>query len=327
MVSVIIPVYNTDEALLRRCVKSVVDQTYTDIEILLVDDGSAAETVAVEHTLAEQLACVRVLQQKNAGVSAARNLGIREAAGEYLCFVDSDDYLEPNMFDALVLKMGDECLPVCNFVHNEASELILDMQRETIPVNFDQSFICQYLAGYLGKEIAFSAWNKLFMTQILKENAISFPTGVVVGEDMIFVLWYLSFCKTIACVNQGLYHYTIHSDSAMNAAKDYLPSYCDTFHCLRNLHLKNEPIAENTLSLWALEVLTYLLTNPAVLGMTYSAFGGYYKGLKETQLYIFATKPYRIENRKWRILRWALRVGNKWLIYMLIRLNSWKSDE
>ena len=113
LISVIVPVYNI-EKYIERCVRSICVQTYKNLEILLVDDGSTDGSGEICERLAKEDERIRVFHKENGGSSSARNLGIREAKGEYLGFIDSDDYIEPDMYELLaegIGKYGLEILP------------------------------------------------------------------------------------------------------------------------------------------------------------------------------------------------------------------------
>lgn len=322
MVSIVVPVYNVKDEDLKCCIDSLVKQTYKDIEILLIDDGSDEETVAVEKTFSSKYACVRLIQQSNSGVSEARNRGIKAAKGEFVCFVDADDYIEPDMVEKMLSKIDKGHLVVSNLVHNDSYDNVLSMTEGEFGFTYDDSFIKEYLVGNLGKQIAFSACNKIFDLGLLVENSIFFPTKISIGEDMIFVLKYLSVCSVIRCINEGLYHYRIQETSAMNSKKkDYLELYCETLKELQQLNLRDGCIVEETLARWALEVLTYVLTNLYVKSMTYAEFGNYYRRLIRTPLFATAIKADTSGNFKRNVLRWVLSSKSKLLLYAIIKVN------
>jgi glycosyltransferase involved in cell wall biosynthesis len=132
MISVIIPCYNS-EKYLRECVESVLRQTYADLEIILVEDGSTDATSAICDEYASRDLRVTVLHKKNGGLSDARNAGIRLSKGEYIGFVDSDDWVEPDMFEALYngLTLNDCDMSVCGFNEVFANKIISPADRQT----------------------------------------------------------------------------------------------------------------------------------------------------------------------------------------------------
>ena len=120
-ISVIVPVYNT-EAYLKECVDSIVNQTYQNLEILLVDDGSTDNSGAMAEKFALEDKRVRVFHKENGGSSSARNLGIKEATGEYIGFIDSDDYIEPDMYELLAEGVGKYGLEMAQISRDEVDE-------------------------------------------------------------------------------------------------------------------------------------------------------------------------------------------------------------
>ncbi len=116
MISIIVPVYK-DEPYLRQCVDSILNQTYRDIEVLLIDDGSPDRCGEICDEFAKKDQRIRVFHTENKGLSAARNLGLREAKGEYIGFVDSDDWIEPDMYEVLLKRMQETGadISVCSF--------------------------------------------------------------------------------------------------------------------------------------------------------------------------------------------------------------------
>ena len=133
LISVIVPVYNIKEYL-DRCVRSIMNQTYQNLEILLVDDGSTDGSGELCEKLAKEDTRIRVFHKKNGGSSSARNLGIREAKGEYLGFIDSDDYIEPDMYELLadgIVRYGLEMVQISrDEVDEEGSRMCVYHQRK-----------------------------------------------------------------------------------------------------------------------------------------------------------------------------------------------------
>lgn len=119
MVSVIIPAFNAENTI-RRCIDSLLVQTYSDFEIIAVNDGSCDSTESLIISLAEEDGRIRLVNQKNGGVSAARNKGIEESTGEFLCFVDSDDVVDPCFLESLMKLYVPGCLPVVDMVRTDS---------------------------------------------------------------------------------------------------------------------------------------------------------------------------------------------------------------
>lgn len=204
-VSVIVPIYNV-EKLLKKAVDSLVNQTLSDIEIILVDDGSPDNCGKIIDEYAKEHSNIVAIHKENGGLSDARNAGLQKATGEYIGFVDPDDYVEPDMFEKLYTsaKESDSDLVLCGYT--EVFSPAYSELREIKPLNktsgvFDLIYtdVCASLGSY--------ACNKLYKTSIIKENRLSFPKGVSLVEDVFFFFDFLRFAKSYSVVNEPLYNY------------------------------------------------------------------------------------------------------------------------
>ena len=217
LISVIVPVYKV-ESYLKRCVDSILNQTYTNLEIILVDDGSPDNCGAICDEYAKKDIRVKVIHKQNEGVSKARNEGLSIATGEYVTFVDSDDYIEPNMYEQLYLAINRENadLAVCGFrqVRVNGEQKINDA-----PKGFDwskENIIINYFTQGVVKEIMYSPWNKLFRTSKL-EN-LRFNTKFRLGEDILFIFEFIEQMEKMIYVEGAFYHYVMHPNSAMTSS-------------------------------------------------------------------------------------------------------------
>lgn len=175
--SMIIPVYRTEQYL-SRCIYSVLNQTFQDYEIILVDDGSPDNCPSICDEFAEIDSRVKVIHKINGGVSSARNVGIEEANGDYIWFVDSDDYIEEfaleQIYDAIQEKYADLYLFNTNSI------------KESFTGGFEE-FLYRYYFTYI---VGFGPWNKIYRRKLLIENDLRFDTEETVGEDLLFNLNY-----------------------------------------------------------------------------------------------------------------------------------------
>ena len=198
MISVIIPAYNV-APLLERCYQSIQTQTYKDFEVILIDDGSTDQTPEICEELAKNNANTRVVHQKNSGVSAARNKGIEIASGDYLCFIDSDDYVEPEYLQSLyhAIESADADLAECDQFGKSMliKEDIMDSPSKIIDA----------ILGYGKRENNQAVWNKLFKKTVIQD--LRFPVDIFLGEDTLFCVEYAKRCKKGVHVHKGLYHY------------------------------------------------------------------------------------------------------------------------
>lgn len=208
MISVIVPVYKA-EKVVARCIESVIAQEYKDWELILVDDGSPDRSGEICDEYAVKDERIRVVHQKNAGASAARNHGIKVARGEFICFIDSDDYVSPYYLSDF-------------FIYPDSLDFVL--QGHTGVYNNKPENICvNKLSAEHGLKFLLENCDedsllqgpccKLFKSSILFEYNILFPEDISIGEDAIFVKQYLLHCgdrmSTIAKSN----YYYVHSNS------------------------------------------------------------------------------------------------------------------
>lgn len=209
MISIIIPVYNV-APYLDECIASVVKQTYTDWECILVDDGStdgSDEICDKWHNIDNRIS---VVHQKNAGVSAARNHGIEKARGEYITFIDSDDWVESTHLQIMVeaqKKYESDVLIASGTVHFSTDGRIQTYNSENeLCLNFDEESADCFL-GIIG--LLYGPCCKLYSTTIIRKNAICFPVKYSLGEDILFNFKYLEYIRRVVVLPFANYHYRI----------------------------------------------------------------------------------------------------------------------
>lgn len=212
--SVIIPVYNVKQTL-SRCVQSVLSQNVENMEVVLVDDGSVDGSGAMCDEWAACDARIRVVHQKNKGLSAARNSGLRRAGGQWITFVDSDDYLSANTYAPMIeflRRMNDCDLLEFSVVRNE------DEQWLELPCATYHSWQDYFMSARTWEHAY--AWNKIYKRSLME--GLAFPEGKNF-EDILFLPSYLQRCKTICTTAKGAYHYTVNpAGITINAsAADY----------------------------------------------------------------------------------------------------------
>lgn len=205
-VSVIVPCYNASGTL-ERCIRSLLDQTYSDFEIITVNDGSSDGTSDVLRRLSEEDDRIIILDQENAGVSAARNNGMKVAHGEYISFVDADDYVEPVFLERLINCISDADIAVCHYITEAADE---GRPSDTVSVEdlYREMFLPQ-------DNIAAFVWNRLYRASIIKELALEFDENIYACEDTLFNFMYMKNVSKAEICREYLYHYVINPDSAM----------------------------------------------------------------------------------------------------------------
>lgn len=211
-VSVIIPVYNC-AAYVGNTLKSVINQDFEDFEIIVIDDGSTDNSLdVINETLKDCGIFYKVIHQENGGVSVARNHGIDVSSGDYLVFVDGDDYVLPNHLSELY--NGIEDFSLTQFVKKDGDVL-------SNPNNFDFEYISteEFIKKELRMEVLFNFFQLMYRADIIKDNNIRFTPGVVYGEDTEFALKALIYGSRIHVSNEVTYHYIQRSDSAIRTTE------------------------------------------------------------------------------------------------------------
>lgn len=227
--SVIIPCYNV-EKFVQKCVNSILMQKAFDLEVILVNDGSKDNTLEVLERLAEEDKRVKIINQENKGLSGARNAGIYQAKGEYLMFVDADDWLEPNAFEAISEKFNQEDL-LC-FSYNRVFQNKILPRDLKLDGKYNASFIQRRMIGLVGEELSdpsqadslVTVWGKIYKTEIIKNNNIEFVDTKIYGnEDAFFNIQYLEYSVSVKVINIPLYNYRKNNFSSYtNLYKPYL---------------------------------------------------------------------------------------------------------
>ena len=207
--SIVIPIYNV-EKYIRECLDSIVIQLKEDIEIILVDDGSTDGTETICDDFLKKDERIRVVHKENGGLSDARNAGIDVATGEYLVFVDGDDYLEPNAYEMMIAEMQDPevSLVAAGIITEDINGNVNILMNETkAKLSKEEAF-----ANLLGnnRTIAHSSCNKLFRRQLFDQ--LRYKKGIIY-EDMQILPKILDICEKVVLLNVPVYHYIKRSGS------------------------------------------------------------------------------------------------------------------
>ena len=206
LISVIVPVYRVEEYL-ERCVKSILSQTYKNLEVILVDDGSPDQCPAICDACAEKDARVKVIHQENKGLSGARNAGINAASGEYLALVDSDDYVSPHFIEELYQLLKDTGCAIgqCRFSYVKGEGLV--EEGDSAFCIYRGESLMEQLYGPEEKATCFVvAWNKLYRAELFKETGIRYPEGRI-HEDEATTYRLFHEAKKLAFLDRALYGY------------------------------------------------------------------------------------------------------------------------
>lgn len=218
LISVIVPIYNT-ETYLPECLTSIINQTYSNLEIILVDDGSRDQSLSICLQYRDADPRIKVISRPNSGVSAARNCGIESASGDYIAFVDSDDMIKPNMLELLYQKMTSfqVDLVACNFEYDYGGRRIPKIGR--LPSGFYRSEELKEILiddGTMSGILFGSVCTCLYQKRMIAAHQIRFASTVKYNEDGVFNLSYLFYATSVYVLSETLYIYRNYKNSAMH---------------------------------------------------------------------------------------------------------------
>lgn len=233
-VSVIIPTYNS-ERYITNCITSIINQTYKNLEIIIIDDGSVDSTRSKVEDIINKDSRVKIFNQINSGPSVARNNGIQQATGEYIVFVDSDDKVNNLYIEKLVIQMlKDDLDCVCCGYIEESTYGNVNLNHfwcDNEKIDKDQfiNFVFNGVGGVL--------WAKIFKRSIIIENNIRMNPKIFMCEDLIFILEYLKYSNKFGVINDYLYHYNRLNESSIssNININYLENYIEVIYEIEKL--------------------------------------------------------------------------------------------
>lgn len=219
-ISVIVPIYKV-EKYLDRCIDSIINQTYKHLEIILVDDGSPDYCPQMCDEWAKKDNRIKVIHKINGGVSSARNAGLDVATGEYIQFVDSDDYLELDACETLINKIVNNNADIVVSAFKSIGKHIKCIKTE----NFSTHKLMQAVQNLYKYGALNAVWNKLYKKDVI--NNIRFQEDMKYGEDLYFNLQYIKKCRTIVYTSQQLYNYVNTPGSVVHSFSEQ----CFSDHC------------------------------------------------------------------------------------------------
>lgn len=225
IISIIVPVYNAEKTL-NRCVDSILSQTFQDWELLLIDDGSTDRSGELCDQYATKDQRIKVFHKKNGGVSSARNIGLDHAKGEWITFIDSDDYIYDNIFD--LIPSHNEDILIFNYdINNNGTTRC----GEGIPPCYNSYPIKNIINKYVYIDLLRTPWSKFFKRNLI--NILRFNTRITIGEDTLFILQYLHECKSFFIFRQKYY---IWSESNISLNDKYKLSVDQAIYIVTSLY-------------------------------------------------------------------------------------------
>ena len=231
-VSVIVPVYNASQYI-SKTLDSIINQDFDSYEIIIIDDGSKDNSLGIINSILKNCTIAhKIIHQENAGVSVARNVGIENSSGQYLVFIDADDYVSTNHLSSLYNGSTDFSLTL--YAKKEGDKL-------TSMDSYSQSMISthDFIKMELNMQITFNFFQLMYKADIIKNNNIKFTPGIVYGEDTEFAHKALNYGDTIAINNKVTYYYVQHSDSAINTTEFRRFGIVEIFENIAEFYKKN----------------------------------------------------------------------------------------
>ena len=316
-VSIVVPVYNTAEYL-PACLDSILAQSFTDFELILVDDGSTDDSLRICEAYAFRDARIRVFHQQNAGVSAARNLGVEQAQGDWLCYVDSDDVVLPAYLqDMLEAADAEDCLVMGNISDSRMKGLI------TSDVVLEGEAMVRYMLSHnilnLSGPVA-----KLYNRATLVRYGIRFPQDIHYGEDLLYFLQYLNHIGRVAFRQSELYQVTMREGSLSRGYYPFESEYACFETCLSEMTTFASRLtlsdAEKTAVVWRNRTAQFFLHSVKSI---YALSNAYAWSEQMHRLHSIPVAYYRSFGKAFRPEGFSSRlvstlVSNRWFTLLLV---------
>lgn len=332
MISVIIPCYNLEKHI-SKCIDSILNQEYKNIEIIIVDDGSSDNSAKIcEEYEKKYMKMIKVIKQENQGVSAARNNGLTKAKGEYVCFLDGDDYLGNECFKDVIEKFNNnKDLDICAYgfcdVHEDGS---IDGQYELSRIYPKQPIkASEALLMKCKRKIWICTGSCVYKRSLLDINNIIYENGYKYGEDVNFINKCISYARQIDYIKKNHFYCLVRNGSATRSGLS--PDYIHAAILNRNLYddiknRKNLSDEDRKIMLKACDIDYIHVTTAAAKNVVENL--GVFSVAKSKKLYDkFNIQPQNIITKgledsisKSKLLEWKLLCKNKWLFFYTVKL-------
>ncbi|MGG0593563.1 glycosyltransferase family 2 protein [Priestia megaterium] len=232
-VSIIIPVYNC-EKYISKCLESVLSQTYLNIEIVIINDGSTDNTEKIINNYKEKDNRIMYYYQANRGPSEARNKGILNSTSEYLIFIDSDDTVDQKYVELLINEMVNSKSDLVCCGYKDISEYGI---VEYTDFNIENSMSLQSVTDMVCKGTGGVLWSKIFKKEIILKHSLKMDKRIFMCEDLVFVLQYVSQCKSFSAINDYLYHYNRLNENSIssNISIDYVQNFIHVWKAIEKI--------------------------------------------------------------------------------------------
>ena len=215
IVSIIVPVYNAEKYLLR-CIESILSQSIQNIELLLVDDGSQDNSAQICDEYSQKDTRVRVIHKENGGVSSARNLGIKEAKGEWITFVDADDYLDKRTIEVCAAHFAEN-----DIVRFSMRIIYSEDEKNTIVYSISEVDKEEYIAQVISRKTLLGVWGGFYKKELFEKYDIIFDKTLISGEDWVVLFQLIQNAARIKIINNPLYQYIKYNETARTNNQNY----------------------------------------------------------------------------------------------------------
>lgn len=266
LVSVVVPIYNVQDYL-ERCLKSIVGQTYNQLEIILVDDGSSDACPAICDEWASRDKRIKVIHKANAGLGMARNSGLELASGKYIIFPDSDDYIDSTLVEKCVRAAEKGGLEVVIFGRNDVDEngTVASMPQEVKKQYFSGDEIKnELIPAMFTYKFGFgvSAWSKLFSLELFRRNNITFMSErEIISEDAYFAVELFSAVEKAGVLNERLYYYCKRGNSLTGLFRKDRQQKNDDFYSKTAQLIKDKKLPQDVLNAMAARYQIYTFSH------------------------------------------------------------------
>ena len=316
-ISIIVPVYNA-EKYIESCIMSLKEQTYKNIEIILVDDGSRDRSGEICRHFEKEDERIHYYKKENGGVSSARNYGLAKADGEYVMFCDSDDYADRAWCDTMLKEYEADTMLICSSKTAKNNDSVQPKVGESYRVVEDRKHFYQFYHNYTINP----PWNKLYSRAVIDEAVLVFDESMSNGEDAVFNLKYLDKCSRIKFINAPLYYYNNENEASLTHKKNmslfhnYMIIFNEIFKRFEDYGTDIKEIENELIEDMGLHTLDMLMFSARA---DYSTAKKEISGVFDSRYYEYLLE---YSNRKGinAVLRFLMRKKCVWAVVVLLKL-------
>lgn len=318
MISIIVPVYNASNYL-AQCIESIISQTYQNWELILVDDGSKDQSGKICDEYALQEKRIRVIHKKNGGVSSARNAGLKLAKGEFICFIDSDDWVDSSYLEDFKTNQVNADFYFSGALYDTYGQVYsYSKYNKQYCKDIEQISECFFAQNLFSNGYP---WGKLFKNQVISNHNLRFNENLSINEDHIFVFQYFQMIKSLYVTNTAGYHYTVFDHSGRK-----LSGRINSYQELKCAEKAFSEIISNLSKTWHLsadksESLSEIFVNGKKISIVKSLV--HYRQYEKLELErdYWISEKYRYSNLKFNVLKWIIsNIRINYVTYLLLKI-------